>query len=109
MGKPEIGINDLETYCKRNDRLDLLNEWDDEGNGELLPSMVAYGSNKKINWRCSKGHVWQQSPNARTFRNHNCPYCANQLVYRGFNDLETVNPELSKEWDFKKTPFHLQK
>lgn len=102
MGKLEIGINDLETYCKQNNRLDLLNEWDYEGNGDLLPSTIAYGSGKKIDWKCSKGHIWQQSPNARTFRNRNCPYCANQLVYKGFNDLETVNPKLAKEWNFEK-------
>ena len=65
MGKLEVGVNDLETYCKQNNRLDLLNEWDYEGNGDLLPSMIAYGSSKKTNWKCPQGHIWQQSPNAR--------------------------------------------
>ena len=27
-----------------------------------------------------------------------CPYCANKLVYRGYNDLATTHPELAAEW-----------
>jgi hypothetical protein len=55
------------------------------------------GSNKKVWWLCEKGHEWEISVNARS-RGHNCPYCANQIVLKGYNDLETLNPRLAKEW-----------
>ena len=31
-----------------------------------------------------------------------CPYCANQKVLAGYNDLATTNPELLEEWDYEK-------
>ena len=31
-----------------------------------------------------------------------CPYCAGRKVFSGYNDLQTVNPELVKEWDYEK-------
>ncbi len=31
-----------------------------------------------------------------------CPYCSNQKLLPGFNDLATRYPELLKEWDFNK-------
>ncbi|MBO6158637.1 MAG: zinc-ribbon domain-containing protein [Firmicutes bacterium] len=27
-----------------------------------------------------------------------CPYCAGKKILTGFNDLQTVNPQLAKEW-----------
>ena len=102
MGYLITGKNDLKTWCLLNGREELLNEWDYSKNEDLTPSEVAYGSNKKRNWICSKGHTWLQSPNARALRNHNCPYCSNHMVWSGYNDLATLNPELAKEWNYKK-------
>ena len=44
------GFNDLETYCKENERLDILSWWDYEKNGDLKPSDVTAGSGKKVWW-----------------------------------------------------------
>ena len=41
------GINDLETWCKQNDREYILEEWDALQNGELTPDMVTWGSHKR--------------------------------------------------------------
>lgn len=44
------GFNDLETYCKENGRLDILNWWDYEKNGDLKPSDVTVKSGRKVWW-----------------------------------------------------------
>jgi hypothetical protein len=31
-----------------------------------------------------------------------CSYCSNNRVWPGFNDLNSKNPEVAKEWDFEK-------
>ena len=86
------GFNDLST---RNPR--LAKEWHPINNGELTPEDVMPGSNKIVWWMCEKGHEWKNSVNVRNSGN-NCPYCANQLVWVGYNDLSTVNPRLASQW-----------
>ena len=44
------GFNDLETYCKENGRMDILNQWDYEKNGDLKPSDVTVKSSRKVWW-----------------------------------------------------------
>ena len=67
------------------------------------PSEVTYGSEQKKLWRCNKGHNWIISPNGRTSKGGtNCPYCSNQKILPGFNDLQTLNAELASQafnWD----------
>ncbi len=62
-------------------------------------SLFTYGSNKKLEWRCKKGHLYLMSPAKRTMSGQSCPICANRVVLAGFNDLKTTHPELSKEVD----------
>jgi DNA-directed RNA polymerase subunit RPC12/RpoP len=35
-------------------------------------------------------------------RGNGCPYCAKKAVLAGYNDLQTLSPELLKEWDYEK-------
>lgn len=86
------GRNDLQTI-----RPDLALEWDCEKNGDLKPSNVTVGSNKKVWWQCDKGHTWLFTVAQRT-SGAGCPYCANQSVLPGFNDLATTNPVIAAEW-----------
>ena len=44
------------------------------------------------------GHEYLSLIWSRTTRGTNCPYCAGRKALKGFNDLETLNPELAKEW-----------
>jgi len=53
-------------------------------------------SNKKVWWKCPKGHEWQSTIENRT-HGRNCPYCSNKKV-NNENCLATINPMLSKEW-----------
>lgn len=67
------------------------------------PSLVAPQSNVTKEWVCSKKHIWKAAPSDRT-RGNGCPFCGGQKVLSGFNDLETLYPDLAKEangWDPK--------
>ncbi len=87
-----VGFNDLATKNPV-----LASQWHPTKNGELTPKDVLPGSNKQIWWMCEKGHEWQNVVNVRNGGN-GCPYCANQKVWVGYNDLATLNPELAKQW-----------
>jgi hypothetical protein len=69
----------------------------------LSPNEVSYGSIAKVIWECDKGHSWTATPNKITQKDSSgCPYCANQKVWVGYNDLKTFFPELSEEWNYSK-------
>lgn len=78
----------------------LAKEWHPSKNGRLSPRDVTPGSNKKVWWKCKKGHEWQATICSRNTGNA-CPYCSNQLVCKE-NCLQTVNPKLAKEWNWAK-------
>lgn len=90
------GFNDLQTVCS-----DLVVEWNSEKNGTLIPSNVTAGSRKRVWWICSLGHEWQAMICDRV-RGTKCPYCAGNRLLKGYNDLQTINPALSKEWNYEK-------
>ena len=46
-------------FCCRNNKDLLLLQWDTEKNAPDTPQTVSYGSQRKIWWRCEKGHTWQ--------------------------------------------------
>ena len=52
-------------------------------------------------WKCSEGHEWESKILNRK-KGHNCPYCSNQKILEGYNDLATINPYLAKEWNYSK-------
>lgn len=75
---------------------DLVPEWHPTLNGALSPQEVLPNSNKKMWWKCRKGHEWQASPNAR-FIGSNCPFCAGKRVSPE-NSLAVNAPQISLEW-----------
>ena len=102
MGRVIIGKNDLETWCKQNNREDILNEWDFATNVPFTPHNISFGSDRKFNWICSEGHKWIDSVHYRTIASTKCPYCIEKLVITGFNDLATTHPDILKEWNYEK-------
>lgn len=97
LGKKVLkGYNDL---CSVNP--DLAREWHPTKNGDLKPYEVTKGSNRKVWWKCSKEHEWQASICDRS-QGRGCPYCSGKKVLKGFNDLQTVNPDLAREWNYEK-------
>lgn len=90
------GFNDLTTVAS-----ELAAEWDYERNGELLPDNVMGASNIYVWWKCKRGHKWKAQIANRRF-GRGCPYCAGKLVIFGETDLQTLRPDLCKEWDYEK-------
>lgn len=83
-----IGVNDL---ASRFPGLALeAHGWD--------PTTEAYGTAHKKSWICTLGHIWNATVLSRT-QGNGCPYCANNKVLSGFNDLKTINPTLALEAD----------
>jgi hypothetical protein len=74
----------------------LAAQWHPAKNGALTPADVTPFSNKKIWWKCSKGHEWSATIGNRG-NGQGCPYCVNQKVNKE-NCLQTVNPDLALEW-----------
>ena len=73
----------------------------DDKNGDLTPDMVSLKSHQKAWWRCDKGHEWQAAISSRS-SGIGCPYCSNKKVLIGYNDLKTLYPTLSSEWNYDK-------
>ena len=86
------GVNDLTTVNPK-----LATEWHPTRNGGLMPDMVKAGSGKIVWWQCRQGHEWQATIADRN-NGTDCPYCSGRKALKGFNDLATVNPELTVEW-----------
>lgn len=72
----------------------LLREWNYERNN-ICPTEVTRGSSKKAWWICELGHEWETAIGDRTRRNQGCPYCSNRMLWVGYNDMWTTNPELA--------------
>ena len=43
---------------------------------------------------------YQQVIKEKFYRENSCPYCRNQKVLKGFNDLATTQQSLMPEWDY---------
>lgn len=85
-----VGFNDVETIFP--ELAIEAHNWD--------PTTEVFASHKKKQWKCSKGHIWEAAIFSRSgSQKSGCPFCANQKVWPGFNDLATINPELAKEAD----------
>ena len=97
------GFNDLKT--KFPEIAKEADDWD--------PSIMMPGCSSSMSWKCNLGHTFRTSPNSRTSQESRCPYCSNNLVWKGFNDLQTKFPEVAKEangWDPSKVlPHHGKK
>ncbi len=55
MGVLKVGVNDLETWCKQNNRYDLLEEWDSEENTPLTPLTITYEVIAAVTKKSRKG------------------------------------------------------
>ena len=79
---------------------ELCKEWNYEKN-EINPNEVSPSSEKKVWWKCSKGHEWQASICNRN-KGRGCPFCAGKRLIKDVNDLATIYPDLAKEWNYEK-------
>lgn len=106
LKRDAIAIENMREYIEKKNSVLSLNpiiasEWNYERNGRLRPEFYASNSCKKVWWKCGKGHEWQARIENRN-RGIGCPYCSGRLAIKGETDLQTVNPDLAKEWNFEK-------
>ena len=106
LERDSIAIANLREYTEKESSLLLSNpnlakEWNCEKNGNLKPEHFTKNSGKKVWWKCSEGHEWQATIDHRN-KGRGCPYCSSRKVLKGYNDLETVNPTLAKDWHYDK-------
>lgn len=77
-------------------RSDLVKEWDAEKNKAIDLSQIALGSQRRVWWKCGKGHEWQATVQARTSK-RGCPQCLKDERLKE-NSLSVKNPKLATEW-----------
>lgn len=81
---------------------ELVEEWDFEKNKDLNVNDFTLGMNKNVWWKCVEGHSWRAKVAGRVANKHSCPYCSNQKLLQGYNDLATTHPDVLKDWDYSK-------
>ncbi|MCI8550385.1 MAG: zinc-ribbon domain-containing protein [Lachnospiraceae bacterium] len=91
------GFNDLASQMP-----EIAAEWS-EKNYPLLPTMVTPFVNKKVWWKCKKGHEWHTLISTRS-GGSKCPCCSGQTLLKGFNDFATTQPQLAEEWSDRNLP-----
>ena len=81
---------------------ELAEEWSDR-NGDIKPTVFWPTSRKTVWWKCKTcGYEWQAVIYNRVKGEAGCPSCSDRVVNSGFNDLETICPDLITEWDYEK-------
>ena len=88
------GINDLTVTNP-----ELIPEWSEKN--RFTPDTVSAGSERKVWWKCKKGHEWKAAIFSRV-RGVGCPVCTNRVIIPGENDLATLYPALAAQWDREK-------
>ena len=76
---------------------ELISEWSDRNT--VSPDDISYGSNTMLWWKGACGHEWQAVVYSRV-NGSSCPVCEGRAVRPGYNDLQTTDPELCREWDY---------
>lgn len=76
----------------------LAAQWDQERNGDLTPQDVFPGTQRKVWWRCARGHVWQARVSSRAQNGAGCPVCTGRQILLGENDLATLFPAVAQAW-----------
>ena len=75
----------------------LQKEWSYDRNTVSTDDLTPH-TRIKVWWRCEQGHTWQAALDSRVNLGRNCPYCVNQEVVSGENDMATVAPEMARLW-----------
>ena len=106
LSRDSIEIENLREYTEKSNSIlfsqpKIAKEWNYEKNGNLKPEHVTANSTKNVWWKCQEGHEWKAAIVSRTHGNK-CPYCSNRRVMQHYNDLQTNNPVLAKEWNYEK-------
>ncbi len=95
------GYNDLATKCPH-----LVKEWHPAKNETLIPNMIVATSKKKVWWLLhyddpiTGNHFdfeWQARVCDRA-KGDGCPFLSHHRAWPGYNDLQTIDPDLAEQW-----------
>ncbi len=89
---PIVGETDLETVHP-----DIAKTWHPTLNNGHIPSEFTSHSHHEAWWVCEKGHEYP-SPIYRRVRGSGCSVCNGKRIVPGVNDLQTLAPQLAKEF-----------
>lgn len=78
---------------------EIAAQWNYDKNNGLKPEQFTVFSNIKVWWKCDKGHEYEAVIGTRT--RSGCPYCSGKKTNHE-NCLETLRPELAKQWNYEK-------
>ena len=96
------GFNDLATTHP-----EIAKEWHPTKNGNMTPDNITASSGKKAWWLLpyddpiTGKHFdfeWQSYIKHRTSGLSRCPFLSGRAVWKGYNDLATLYPEIAAEW-----------
>lgn len=90
------GFNDLATLSPS-----VAKEWNYDKN-YLQPTEVTPGSNKKVWWKCPKGHSFEAQVYRKVKNPNLCSVCRNRTVIEGVNNLNHTHPNICSFWDYVK-------
>lgn len=77
---------------------ELAEIWHPTKNGNYSLRKATIGANRKIWFLGNCGHEWDALANNYLKGSRECPYCSGKRILPGFNDLQTIHPELAKQW-----------
>lgn len=97
--KPRIMKNSKFVY---QEHPEVKKYWNFEKN-HLVFEEITCSSPIVAEWICKNNHQYQMKIVNKLRSIESCPYCSNQKILIGFNDLATTNPDLAKEIDIEKS------
>ena len=81
-----------------NDFPALIEEINFALNGDVKPKNIGEKSQKRLWWKCKKGHEWDQPVYVRTDPKHTgCPFCSGKRLSKDYN-FAALFPSQAKEW-----------
>lgn len=80
----------------------ILKDWNTEKYGVCDLNEILKNLDQVIEWKCSEcGLEWSNTV-ARKIKRKKCPFCEQNRVIVGKDDLATLRPDLAEEWDYEK-------
>ena len=87
----------------------LMTEWNYQKN-QIKPSEITGGSNKKIWWKCQKGHEWESKVADRVQRGYGCKFCNKKKVQGSYKKGDWIEERLDliDQWMYEKNDLYGQ-
>lgn len=67
-------------------------------NSPYSPTELTRGSKRKVRLLCDKEHEYEQTMKNAAILRRGCPYCSGYSKKKGYNDLQTMLPEIAEEY-----------